>query len=90
MRIPPPKKFLKIIYCARKANESLTGPVGRQERKRYLSGGVVVGGRHFAGLWLVVLSLLVPPINYLSWWTKPTATATETHTEKSQARQPAK
>lgn len=43
---------------------------------------------YFAGLWLVVLSLLVLPINYPSWWTKPTATATETHTENSQAWRP--
>jgi len=43
---------------------------------------------YFAGLWLVVLGLLVLPMNYPSWWTKPTTTATETHTGNSQARPP--
>jgi len=41
---------------------------------------------YFAGLWLVVVSLLALPMNYPSWWTKPTATATETQTGNSQPR----
>lgn len=40
---------------------------------------------YFAGLWLVVLGLLVLPMKFPCWWTKPTATATETQTGTPQS-----
>jgi hypothetical protein len=40
---------------------------------------------YFAGLWIVVLSLLVLPLKYTDWWTKPLTATPQTHTDSTKS-----